>query len=140
MLLLVSYFATTLCSQCELSLCVASLSLTSVASLSSHCCLTLALTTACTAASLLPLPRLAHLLLSHCIAHSLPSHCTTHSLFSVLTCMFLMFDCVTFTGSETLTLKQQTRKRIGWKRCSDELAKSYKLLLWRSSMKTSSSG
>ena len=140
MLLLVSYFATTLCSQCGLSLCVASLSLTSVASLSSHCCLTLALATACTAASLLPLPRLAHLRLSHCIAHSLPSHCTTHSLFSVLTCMFLMFDCVTFTGSETLTLKQQTRKRIGWKRCSDELAKSYKLLLWRSSMKTSSSG
>ena len=131
MLLLVSYFATTLCSQCELSLRVASLSLTSVASLPSHCCLTLALTTTCTAVSLLPLPRLAHLLLSHC---------TTHSLFSVLTCMFLMFDCVTFTGSETLTLKQQTRKRIGWKRCSDELAKSYKLLLWRSSMKTSSSG
>ena len=140
MLLLVSYFATTLCSQCELSLCVASLSLTSVASLSSHCCLTLALTTACTAASLLPLPRLAHLRLSHCIAHSLPSHCTTHSLFSVLTCMFLMFDCVTFPGSETLTLKQQTRKRIGWERCSDELATNYKLLLSRSSMKTSSSG
>ena len=140
MLLLVSYFATTLCSQGELSLCVASLSLTGVASLSSHCCLTLALTTACTAASLLPLPRLAHLRLSHCIAHSLPSHCTTHSLFSVLTCMFLMFDCVTFTGSETLTLKQQTRKSIGWKRCNDEFEQNYKLLQSRSSMKTSSSG
>ena len=140
MLLLVSYFAAMLCSHCELSLCVASLSLTSVASFPSQCCLALALTTACTAVSLLPLSGLAHLQPSHCIAHSLPSHCTTHSLFSVLTCMFLMFDCVIFTGSETLTFKQQTKKSIGWKRCSNEFAKDYKLLLSRSSMKTSSSG
>jgi hypothetical protein len=54
--------------------------------------------------------------------------------------MFLMFDCVTFRGSETLTLKQQARKSIGWKRCINEFAKDYKLLQSRSSMKMSSSG
>ena len=71
-----------------------------------HCCLTLALTTACSLATLT----------LHCSLSAL----TLHYTFVVLTCMFLMFDCVTFTGSETLSLKQQTRKSIGWKRCSDD--------------------